>query len=154
MISDINAYFLNTFAFAKNARVRWVYQSLLGLQEFTTKIQEVAGCTRICQGNARVCWVYTSLPRKYKRLLKLQEVAKKISEFAGFTRVCWDTEQASDVQTKHPTYTQASELQNKHLEMQDVGENTTMVGVPAKAVKSGNEGNFRPYGVDQEVKDE
>ena len=29
-----------------------------------------------------------------------------------------------------------------------------MVGVPAKAIKSGNEGNFRPYGVDQEVKDE
>ena len=36
----------------------------------------------------------------------------------------------------------------------DVPENTTMVGVPAKAVKSGNKGNFRPYGVDQEVKDE
>ena len=38
--------------------------------------------------------------------------------------------------------------------VKDVGENTTMVGVPAKVVKSGNEGNFRPYGVDQEVKDE
>ena len=25
---------------------------------------------------------------------------------------------------------------------------------PAKAIKSGNEGNFKPYGVDQEVKDE
>ena len=36
----------------------------------------------------------------------------------------------------------------------DVPENTTMVGVPAKAVKTGNEGNFRPYGVDQKVKDE
>ena len=38
--------------------------------------------------------------------------------------------------------------------VKDVEENTTMVGVPAKVVKSGNEGNFRPYGVDQEVKDE
>ena len=36
----------------------------------------------------------------------------------------------------------------------DVPENTTMVGVPAKSVKTGNKGNFRPYGVDQEVKDE
>ncbi len=36
----------------------------------------------------------------------------------------------------------------------DVPENTTMVGVPAKAIKSGNKGNFRPYGVDQKVKDE
>ena len=38
--------------------------------------------------------------------------------------------------------------------VKDVEENTTMVGVPAKAVKTGNKGNFRPYGVDQEVKDE
>ena len=38
--------------------------------------------------------------------------------------------------------------------VKDVEENTTMVGVPAKAVKSGNQGNFRPYGVDQQVKDE
>ncbi len=36
----------------------------------------------------------------------------------------------------------------------DVPENSTMVGVPAKSVKTGNEGNFRPYGVDQNVKDE
>ena len=36
----------------------------------------------------------------------------------------------------------------------DVPENTTMVGVPAKAIKTGNTGNFRPYGVDQKVKDE
>ena len=36
----------------------------------------------------------------------------------------------------------------------DVPENSTMVGVPAKIIKSGNKGNFRPYGVDQEVKDE
>ena len=36
----------------------------------------------------------------------------------------------------------------------EVPENTTMVGVPAKAIKSGNKGNFRPYGVDQQVKDE
>ena len=38
--------------------------------------------------------------------------------------------------------------------VKDVEENTTMVGVPAKAVKSANKGNFRPYGVDQEIKDE
>ena len=38
--------------------------------------------------------------------------------------------------------------------VKDVEENTTMVGVPAKAVKSANQGNFRPYGVDQQVKDE
>ena len=36
----------------------------------------------------------------------------------------------------------------------NVSENTTMVGVPAKAVKVGNKGKFRPYGVDQKVKDE
>ena len=36
--------------------------------------------------------------------------------------------------------------------VKNVPENTTMVGVPAKAVKSENQGNFRPYGVDQQVK--
>ena len=36
----------------------------------------------------------------------------------------------------------------------DVADNTTMVGVPAKAIKVGNKGNFRPYGVDKNVKDE
>ena len=36
----------------------------------------------------------------------------------------------------------------------DVAENTTMVGVPAKAIRVGNKGKFRPYGVDQRVKDE
>ena len=36
----------------------------------------------------------------------------------------------------------------------DVTENSTMVGIPAKAVKVGNKGNFRPYGVDEKVKDE
>jgi len=36
----------------------------------------------------------------------------------------------------------------------NVDDNTTMVGVPAKAVKVGNKGKFRPYGVDQKVKDE
>ena len=36
----------------------------------------------------------------------------------------------------------------------DVADDTTMVGVPAKAIKIGNKGNFRPYGVDQKVKDE
>ncbi len=36
----------------------------------------------------------------------------------------------------------------------DVQENSTMVGVPAKIIKTGNTGNFKPYGVDQKVKDE
>ena len=36
----------------------------------------------------------------------------------------------------------------------DVEDNTTMVGVPAKAIRVGNKGKFRPYGVDQKVKDE
>ena len=36
----------------------------------------------------------------------------------------------------------------------DVPENATMVGIPAKAVRIGNKGNFRPYGVDNKVKDE
>ena len=38
--------------------------------------------------------------------------------------------------------------------VKNVPENTTMFGVPAKVIKSGNKGNFRPYGVDQQVKDE
>jgi serine O-acetyltransferase len=36
----------------------------------------------------------------------------------------------------------------------DVPENSTMIGIPAKAVKVGNKGKFRPYGVDDKVKDE
>ena len=36
----------------------------------------------------------------------------------------------------------------------NVSENTTMVGVPAKAIKVGNKGTFKPYGVDDKVKDE
>ena len=36
----------------------------------------------------------------------------------------------------------------------DVADDTTMVGVPAKAIKIGNQGTFKPYGVDQKVKDE
>ncbi len=36
----------------------------------------------------------------------------------------------------------------------NVPENSTMVGVPAKVIKSGNKGKFRPYGVDDKVKDE
>jgi serine O-acetyltransferase len=36
----------------------------------------------------------------------------------------------------------------------DVPENATMVGVPAKVVKVGNKGNFKPYGVDDKVKDD
>ena len=38
--------------------------------------------------------------------------------------------------------------------VKDVQENATMVGIPAKAVKLENKGNFRPYGVDDKVKDE
>ena len=38
--------------------------------------------------------------------------------------------------------------------VKDVPENATMVGIPARAVKLENKGNFRPYGVDHKVKDE
>ena len=38
--------------------------------------------------------------------------------------------------------------------VRDVPENATMVGIPAKAVKLENKGSFRPYGVDDKVKDE
>ena len=38
--------------------------------------------------------------------------------------------------------------------VKDVPENATMVGIPARAVKLENKGSFRPYGVDDKVKDE
>ena len=38
--------------------------------------------------------------------------------------------------------------------VKDVQENATMVGIPARAVKLENKGSFRPYGVDDKVKDE
>ena len=38
--------------------------------------------------------------------------------------------------------------------VKDVPEGATMVGIPAKAVKLENKGKFRPYGVDDKVKDE
>ena len=38
--------------------------------------------------------------------------------------------------------------------VKDVPENATMVGIPAKAFKFENKGSFRPYGVDDKVKDE
>ncbi len=38
--------------------------------------------------------------------------------------------------------------------LKDVPDNATMVGIPAKAVKLENKGSFRPYGVDDKVKDE
>ena len=38
--------------------------------------------------------------------------------------------------------------------VKDVPENATMIGIPAKAVKLENKGSFRPYGVDDKVKDE
>ena len=37
--------------------------------------------------------------------------------------------------------------------VKDVPESATMVGIPAKAVKLENKGKFRPYGVDDKVKD-
>ena len=36
----------------------------------------------------------------------------------------------------------------------NVPENATMVGVPAKIINTSNKGKFRPYGVDEKVKDE
>ena len=38
--------------------------------------------------------------------------------------------------------------------VKDVPENATMVGIPARAVKLENKGSFRPYGVDDKVKNE
>ncbi len=38
--------------------------------------------------------------------------------------------------------------------VKNVPENSTMVGIPARAVKMENKGSFRPYGVDDKVKDE
>ena len=38
--------------------------------------------------------------------------------------------------------------------VKDVPESATMVGIPAKAVKLENKGSFRPYGVDDKVKNE
>ena len=38
--------------------------------------------------------------------------------------------------------------------VKDVPESATMVGIPAKAVKLENKGKFRPYGVDDKVKDD
>jgi len=38
--------------------------------------------------------------------------------------------------------------------VKDVPESATMVGIPAKAVRLENKGKFRPYGVDDKVKDE
>ena len=38
--------------------------------------------------------------------------------------------------------------------VKDVPENATMIGIPAKAVKLENKGSFKPYGVDDKVKNE
>ena len=38
--------------------------------------------------------------------------------------------------------------------LKDVPEYATMVGIPAKAIKLENKGKFRPYGVDDRLKDE
>ena len=47
-----------------------------------------------------------------------------------------------------------SRIASNAVVVKDVPENATMVGIPAKAVKLENKGNFRPYGVDDKVKDE
>ena len=47
-----------------------------------------------------------------------------------------------------------SRLAANAVVVKDVPENATMVGIPAKAVKLENKGSFRPYGVDDKVKDE
>ena len=46
----------------------------------------------------------------------------------------------------------ASRIAANAVVVNDVPENSTMVGIPAKAVKVGNKGNFRPYGVDDKVR--
>ena len=38
--------------------------------------------------------------------------------------------------------------------VKDVSENSTMIGAPAKSVRLGNKGSFRPYGVDEKVKED
>ena len=38
--------------------------------------------------------------------------------------------------------------------VRDVSENSTMIGAPAKSVRLGNKGSFRPYGVDEKVKED
>ena len=47
-----------------------------------------------------------------------------------------------------------SRIASNAVVVKDVPENATMVGIPAKVVKLENKGNFRPYGVDDKVKDE
>tara|TARA_Y100001978_G_scaffold151022_1_gene136128 strand:+ start:343 stop:921 length:579 start_codon:yes stop_codon:yes gene_type:complete len=38
--------------------------------------------------------------------------------------------------------------------VKDVPENSTMVGIPARSVRTGNKGSFRPYGVDEKIKND
>ena len=47
-----------------------------------------------------------------------------------------------------------SRIASNAVVVKDVPDNATMVGIPAKVVKSENKGSFRPYGVDDKVKDE
>ncbi len=47
-----------------------------------------------------------------------------------------------------------SRIASNAVVVKDVPDNATMVGIPAKAVKFENKGSFRPYGVDDKVKDE
>ncbi len=47
-----------------------------------------------------------------------------------------------------------SRIASNAVVVKDVPDNATMVGIPAKAVKLENKGSFRPYGVDDKVKDE
>ena len=47
-----------------------------------------------------------------------------------------------------------SRIASNAVVVKDVPDYATMVGIPAKAVKLENKGSFRPYGVDDKVKDE
>ena len=47
-----------------------------------------------------------------------------------------------------------SRIASNAVVVKDVPDNATMVGIPAKVVKLENKGSFRPYGVDDKVKDE
>ena len=47
-----------------------------------------------------------------------------------------------------------SRIASNAVVVKDVPDTATMVGIPAKVVKLENKGSFRPYGVDDKVKDE
>ena len=47
-----------------------------------------------------------------------------------------------------------SRIASNAVVVEDVPQDSTMVGIPAKSVRVGNQGSFRPYGVDEKIKDE